>query len=84
MKLLIKRESKETNSERKRSDSRAQVFSQSEAEVKGFPVMLKIEFADKVMITLELQRGCERNLQKALFIFNWSISKLPLGSVCLF
>lgn len=50
MKLLIKRESKETNSERKRSDSRAQVFSQSEAEVKGFPVILKIEFADKVMI----------------------------------
>lgn len=52
--------------------------------MKGFPVTLKIEVADKVMVTSDnLQQGCERNLQKALFIFNWSISKLPLESACL-
>lgn len=51
---------------------------QNEHEVDGFPVTMKIEFADEVMTgQLTTEKKKKRNLQKALLIFNMQFGMFP-------
>lgn len=52
-------------------------FPQSEHEVKGFPVTVKIELADKVMITSDNAQLGKRNLQNHSLFLTIQLGKFP-------